>query len=114
MTQEGEANPSAAQSDPEAAFAGRVDSERAPFALPTVAASAPVLVQLASQMREVRARTDDPHLREVLDGVLNGRRPLSALLADRVLPDPPEEMPDQVRELRELGELRETNGDARR
>jgi hypothetical protein len=90
--------------DPDAAFAGRVSSERAPFALSTVAASAPVLVQLARQMREVRAGTDDPQLRDVLDGILNGRAPLSALLADGVLPAPPSAMPDTLRKLWESNE----------
>ncbi|KQQ62402.1 hypothetical protein ASF63_18690 [Microbacterium sp. Leaf320] len=90
--------------DPDAAFAGRMDSERAPFALSTVASSAPVLVQLARQMREARATSDDPHLREVLDGILNGRAPLSMLLASGVLPAPPAAMPDALRELVETNE----------
>lgn len=94
--------------DPEAAFAGRVSSERAPFALPTVAASAPVLVQLTRQMREVRDSTDDSKLREMLDRILSGRAPLSALLAGGVLPAPPAVMPDTLRE------LLETNGEAQR
>lgn len=94
--------------DPDAAFAGRVSSERAPFALSTVAASAPVLVQLTRQMREVRASTDDPNLREVLDRILNGRAPLSALLGEGVLPTPPAVMPDTLRE------LLETNGETQR
>lgn len=101
MRPDAEANQSSEPLDPDAAFAGRVSSERAPFALPTVAASAPVLVQLARQMREVRAGTDDPNLREVLDAILNGRAPLSALLIDGVLPTPPAVMPDTLRELLE-------------
>lgn len=85
-----------------------MSSERAPFALPTVAASAPVLVQLTRQMREVRDRTDDPNLREVLGGILNGQAPLSALLARGVLPAPPAAMPDALRK------LVETNGETQR
>lgn len=99
MTPDADANPTPERLDADAAFAGRVDAERAPFSLSTVAASAPVLVQLTKQMREVRARTDDPELRGVLDGILNGRAPLSTLLADGVLPTPPAAMPDTLRKL---------------
>ncbi|WP_431074422.1 hypothetical protein [Microbacterium phyllosphaerae] len=104
MTPGAEANRSSEPLDPDAAFAGRMNSERAPFALSTVAASAPVLVQLAKQMREVRATSDDPKLNEVLDGVLNGRAPLSTLLASGVLPAPPAAIPDALRELVETNE----------
>ncbi|MDN3444198.1 hypothetical protein [Microbacterium sp. APC 3901] len=102
------ANRSSEHLDPDVAFAGRVSSERAPFALPTVAASAPVLVQLTTQMREARDSTDDPDLRGVLDRILQGRAPLSALLAGGVLPTPPAAMPDTLRE------LLETNGETQR
>lgn len=104
MRPDAEAHSGSEPLDPDAAFAGRVNSERAPFALSTVASSAPVLVQLARQMREVRAGSDDPQLREVLDGILNGRAPLSTLLASGVLPSPPAAMPDALRELVETSE----------
>lgn len=104
MRPDAEANRSSEQLDPDTAFAGRMNSERAPFALSTVAASAPVLVQLSRQMREVRDGTDDPTLREVLDRILNGRAPLSELLAGGVLPTPPSVMPDTLRDLLETSE----------
>ncbi|WP_341956396.1 hypothetical protein [Microbacterium sp. LWH13-1.2] len=104
MRPDADANSGSEPLDPDAAFAGRVNSERAPFALSTVASSAPVLVQLARQMREVRARSDDPQLREVLDGILDGRAPLSAVLANGVLPSPPAAMPDALREIMETNE----------
>ncbi len=99
MTTDAARNPGFDRLDPEAAFAGRVDSERAPFALSTVAASAPVLVELAREMRDVRARTDDRRLREVLDGILSGSAPLSSLFTSGALPAPPKVMPDALREI---------------
>lgn len=104
MTTDADQNPGFGLLDPETAFAGRVDSERAPFALPTVAASAPVLVELAREMRDVRARTDDPRLQEVLDGILSGGAPLSSLFTSGVLPAPPEAMPDALRKIVETNE----------
>lgn len=98
MRPDGAGDSSAESIDPAEAFTGRVSGERAPFALPTVAASAPVLRDLAAQMREVRAATDDRDLRAVLDGILDGRAPLSTLLSAGVLPEPPAEMPAGLRE----------------
>lgn len=90
--------------DPDAAFAGRIHAERAPFSLSTVAASAPVLVQLSDDMRRLRASTDDPRLREALSGVLDGRAPLSSLLADGVLPRPPAQMPAALKTMLDVDE----------
>lgn len=101
MTSDAESDQIAEALDPDAAFAGRTDSARAPFSLATVASSAPVLVQLADQMRGMRAHTEDQNLRSVLDDILNGRAPLSGLLAGGVLPTPPAAMPDTLRELLE-------------
>ncbi|WP_159500950.1 hypothetical protein [Microbacterium sp. 18062] len=92
--------------DPDAAFAGRVDGERAPFSLSTVAASAPVLVQLSDDMRRLRASTDHPRLREALSDVLAGRAPLSSLLAAGVLPAPPAQMPEALKTMLEADEER--------
>ncbi|MCT1394337.1 hypothetical protein M4D51_01185 [Microbacterium sp. p3-SID338] len=55
-------------------------------------------------MREVRAASDDPHLRAVLDGILDGRAPLSTLLSAGVLPAPPAVMPQGLRALLEMNE----------
>lgn len=92
------------QLDPDAAFAGRVSDERAPFSLPTVAASAPVLIQLSREMRSLRDSTDDPTLREALTGVLDGRTSLSSIFSSGVLPEPPTEMPEGLRLILEADE----------
>lgn len=104
MRADGAADHGADMLDPFAAFAGRVNGGRAPFALPTVAASAPVLLELSKQMREARAASDDPRLRAVLEGILDGRAPLSTLLSAGVLPAPPAVMPQELRELLERNE----------
>lgn len=90
--------------DPDAAFAPLVSEERAPFALPTVASSAPVLVQLSREMRGLRDSTDDPKLREALTGVLEGRTSLASVLSSGVLPEPPTEMPEGLRLILETNE----------
>ncbi|MDF2491760.1 MAG: hypothetical protein K0Q58_338 [Microbacterium sp.] len=74
--------------DPEAAFAPQRGDERAPFSLPTVAASAAILRDLQRDLTAAREASQDPAVRAAFDAVLDGRAPLASLLREGVLPAP--------------------------